>query len=179
MIAAHVANLFMGHGLISYGMPAYLLTDNGVQLVNTYFAIACSLLRIRHSTTTAYHLQTNIQANRFNESVPIHLRHYVAEHQIDLDTFEQPLTYAYNPQIFSSSKQTPFRLVLGQHLSGHTLLETGSALSTNVKAETSLQIMRLRLKAFIRSLQDKGDINVATVQQLHKQDYDLQIRVAT
>lgn len=45
------------------------------------------MLGINHLTATAYHTQTNRQADRFNKTLVERLRHYVAEHQNELHEY--------------------------------------------------------------------------------------------
>lgn len=51
--ATHVANLFMHQWLILYNISTYFLTNDGTQLVNRFFATLCTLLGVKHFTTTA------------------------------------------------------------------------------------------------------------------------------
>lgn len=92
--STHAANIFFEHWVIPYGIPKYLLTDNGPQFTSKFFAMICSLLGVKHLTTTAYHPQTKGQVEHYNKTIVTRLRHYVAEHQRDWDTLVQPLTYA-------------------------------------------------------------------------------------
>ena len=46
------------------------------------------------------------------------LQHYVEEHQRDWDEYIQPLTFAYNTQVYRSTETTPFDLVLTRPPSG-------------------------------------------------------------
>lgn len=62
-------------------MLKYILTDNGTQIVSKFFATMCPLLGIRHLESTAYHPQTNCQAERVKKTILLCFRHYDAEHQ--------------------------------------------------------------------------------------------------
>lgn len=42
--AMHVANVFMKHRLISYGIPTYLMAESRTQFVSKFFATVCALL---------------------------------------------------------------------------------------------------------------------------------------
>lgn len=68
-----------------YGMPETLLTDNGHPFTAKFFETVCGLLGIRHVLSTAYHSQTNGQAERFNRTLGIRFWHYVTEQQSDYD----------------------------------------------------------------------------------------------
>lgn len=110
--ANHVATAFLENWVISYEIPNYLLTDNGLQFVAKFFAAICLYMGLNQVTTTAYHPQTNGQTERYNKTIVARLRHYVAEHQSDWDVYVQPLTYDYHSQVHSSKKTTPFSLTL-------------------------------------------------------------------
>lgn len=64
----------MNHWLILYANPRYLRTDRGTKIFSRFSAKACALLGVKHSTTTAYHPQTNAQAEWFDKTVLTHLR---------------------------------------------------------------------------------------------------------
>ena len=61
-----VADAFVTHWVIPYGMPSHLLSDNGPQFVAKFFEAVCLLLGLNHVTTTAYHPQTNGKTERYN-----------------------------------------------------------------------------------------------------------------
>lgn len=79
--STHFANIFLHHWIVPYGIPSFLLTDNGTQFVFKFFADLCGFFGVRHLATTAYHLQPNGQAQRFNKTVVTRHRHYGAKHQ--------------------------------------------------------------------------------------------------
>lgn len=60
--AAHMANIFLDHWIVSFDISSYLLTDNGTRFRSKFFASICGYLGVKHLTTTAYHPQTNGQA---------------------------------------------------------------------------------------------------------------------
>ena len=110
-----VADAFLGMWIYPYGVPDYLLTDNGSQFISEFFERICAALGTTHLRTTAYHPATNGQAERYNRTLAQRLRHYVSEHQDDWDDFVQPLTYAYNMQVHKTTNTTPFALSLTRH----------------------------------------------------------------
>ena len=62
--APFVAAAFLNNWVMAYGIPDTILTDNGSQFVSEFFKTICYVLGIRRKTTTAYHPQTNGQADR-------------------------------------------------------------------------------------------------------------------
>ncbi len=47
-------------------MPAVIISDCGTQFTSSLWAALCSLLKIQHSHTTAYHPQSNGMVERFH-----------------------------------------------------------------------------------------------------------------
>ena len=64
--------------------------------------------------TTTYHPRANGQAERFNKTIVTALRHYVADHPKDWDLYSDLLTFGYNSQVHSSTRVSPFSLVLSR-----------------------------------------------------------------
>jgi transposase InsO family protein len=64
-----VAKAFCEHWVLVYGLPRYLLTDNGTQFTAKFFLAVCHDLGISKVFTTAYHPQTNGKVERFNRTI--------------------------------------------------------------------------------------------------------------
>ena len=62
-----------------YGAPDRILPDQGPQFTSNFFIAVKKMLRIETVRTTAYHSQTNGQAERYNRTMVTQLRHYVAD----------------------------------------------------------------------------------------------------
>lgn len=92
------------------------------------------------------------------------------------ETVAQPLTYAYNTRPSRQKKQAPFSLDLNRHPPRPTLLHFESFLSTEGYINTSLQVLRSRLRARIRASQTKTFASMASAQQRYKQNYDRQVQ---
>jgi len=107
-----VADAFVSHWVIPYGLPTYLLTDNGPQFVAKFFEAVCVTLSLNHVTTTAYHPQTNGQTERYNHTLATRLHIFTNENHKKWDRLIEPLTYAYNCQVHRTTNETPFSLVL-------------------------------------------------------------------
>lgn len=85
--------LQLGH-LVRY---TDVLTD-GKQSI-TQLKTPCNLYCMFGSQTfgdNCFSHQTNSQVKKFNKTVVVHLRNYVAKHQTDWDHYLQSLTYSYN-----------------------------------------------------------------------------------
>lgn len=140
--STNVAYIVFNDWVIPYGIPTYILTDNGTQLTSKSFATLCTHLGTKQLTTTAYHPQTNGQVERYNKTIVTRLRHYVAKNQRDWDIFVQPLTYAYRSQVHRSTNTTPFSLVLSGQPLGPASFENNSAFSSDTYYPTEPQALR-------------------------------------
>jgi hypothetical protein len=103
-----VAKAFCTHWVYAYGIPKFLLSDNGTQFTSKFFLEVCRELGIAKVFTTAYHPQTNGQVERFNRTILNALRAYVAKRQTDWDEYTPSLTFGYNSQVHASSGIAPF-----------------------------------------------------------------------
>ena len=170
--APQVAQAFLDSWVYPYGMPDTVLTDNGPQFTAKFFESVCGLLGIRHVLTTAYHPQTNGQAERFNRTLGIRLRHYVTEHQRDWDEFVQPLTYAYNMQVHRSTGTTPFDLVLTRHPPGISVSMPTSAVPPDRHTEpTTAQMKRITMRR-LRQVLARASEKMTQAQAQYKRHFD-------
>ncbi len=65
----------MFHGWISrFGVPAIITSDRGAQFTSSLWSAICSLLNIKHKTTTAFHPQSNGMVERFHRQLKNSLR---------------------------------------------------------------------------------------------------------
>lgn len=68
-ILANIAKLFPDHRIVSFEIPAYLLTDNGPRFVKSFLSFICSYPGLLHLITTAYYTQKNGQAERNKRTI--------------------------------------------------------------------------------------------------------------
>lgn len=113
--AAAVAQSFLENCVYPYRIPLYPLTNNRSSFVSKFFKAACSIIGVKHVTTTAYHLQTNGHAKRFNKILVDWLRQYVAKRQTRWHEIVQPLTNAYNIQAHRTTGIISIDSVLTRH----------------------------------------------------------------
>lgn len=113
--SSHVANVLFDSQVAPYGIPAYVLTDNGVQFTCKLFARLCIMLGVNDQTTTAYHPQTNGQEEQYIRAIVTRLGHYFAESQKHSFKNLQPLSFAYNTKVHKSTNSIPFSPVLSRH----------------------------------------------------------------
>lgn len=66
IISQYLETVLLDNWILPYGIPNYVLTDNGPQFVSKYFMTLCLFLGFKKLTNTAYHRQTNGQVERYN-----------------------------------------------------------------------------------------------------------------
>lgn len=118
---SHIASLIMDDPVIRCGKPTHVVTvtEYGMKFVSKVFGTLCFFNGAKLLPIMAYHLHTNGQAERCNNTIIARLHHsrlYVAEHLIDGNTIVQQLTYGDGAQLHFSIKFTHFSLVLSRHL---------------------------------------------------------------
>ena len=107
--ATVVAQTFFDGWVASgYGIPHFLLTDNGTQFLSKFFQTFCRTLGLKPVFTSAYRPSTNGQTERFNRTVVEFMCAYVSEHQRDWDELASIATYSYNTKPHPSTGFKPF-----------------------------------------------------------------------
>jgi Integrase zinc binding domain/Integrase core domain/Chromo (CHRromatin Organisation MOdifier) domain len=165
-----VAKAFCTHWVYAYGIPKFLLSDNGTQFTSKFFLEVCRELGIAKVFTTAYHPQTNGQVERFNRTILNALRAYVAKRQTDWDEYTPSLTFGYNSQVHASSGIAPFDLVLSRPPASLSV-ERSEGLEGNAPADEKQRFLQ-RLKGLVPLAQDR----LREAQRRYKLAFDRSVR---
>jgi hypothetical protein len=96
--------------------------------------------------TTAYHPQTNGQAERFNRTIINSLRGYVTERQGDWDEYTAAITFGYNCRIHASLGLARFELVLSRPPPLSTVVDRDPGTGHEDTPETAKLCFLKRLK---------------------------------
>ena len=123
--------------------------------------------------TTAYHPQTNGQAERYNRTLLSALRKYVAEDLRDWDKFANAITYGYNTQVHRSTGVAPFDLVLSRPPT-HLAVENTEQMD---KDSLSHRQQQSRFLQRIAALMNTASEKIKLAQMRYKADFDAHIRV--
>ena len=175
--APFIATSTLNHWILPYGIPESILTDNGSQFIAEFFKTVCYILGIKRKTTTAYHPQTNGQAERYNKTIAARLRHYVSEHQDNWDMFVQPLTYAYNNQVHASTGTTPFNLALSRSPPSPIFNDESTIAPLDDTVTPSSRTMRAHLLKRLSTMFDKADSISARARARYKRYADRSIKL--
>ena len=111
--APTLAKLYVTHIFPHYGIPKKIISDRGPQLISKFTKELCILLQIKQNISTAYHPQTDGQSERTNQSLKQYLRLYCGTKQNTWTTWLPLAQYVRNSWPHSTTKKTPFDLLMG------------------------------------------------------------------
>ena len=169
--ALSVSHAFVNHWVLHYGPPAVVLSDNGSQFTSKLLQYLCKMLKVKNAFTTAYHPQTNGQAERFNRTLLTGLRAFVSDHPKSCYEHSGLITYAYDTQVHSSSGIAPFELVLSEP-------PQGSVLRKELSEET-LKCPRSYKEQFreaIKRLAEVSAWNISRAQARYKRNFNKRVK---
>jgi Chromo (CHRromatin Organisation MOdifier) domain len=108
-----VAQLFAQHVVPHYGTPRKIISDRDTQFTSNFTTELCRILGIKQNISTAYHPQTDGQSERTNQSLEQYLRLVCANDQKAWARWLPMAQYVRNSWPSSTTKKTPFELLLG------------------------------------------------------------------
>lgn len=76
-LASYVVTILYDDWIIPYGIPSFLLTDDGAQFVAELFEIMYLEVKVKPLTMVAYHLQKNGKVKRYSKILSAQLCHYM------------------------------------------------------------------------------------------------------
>ena len=100
--------------LTRWGVPHFILSDQGSQFVSAVFRETCAKWNLRQKLTTAYHPQTNL-TERVNRTLKTMIASYVTNHK-HWDKHLPAFRFALNSAVHESTGVTPAELNLGRTL---------------------------------------------------------------
>ena len=109
------ANIIIDEVICRYGMPTFILSDNGPQFIAELFSETCKLLGIRRKLTATYHPQTNM-TERVNRTLKQQIRIYAQQNQKTWDKEIQKLAFAIRTSVNETTGETPAFLNFGRDL---------------------------------------------------------------
>ena len=90
-----------------HGCPERLLSDRGPAFIGELMTEITHELEIHVLKTSAFHLQTNGQTERFNRTLMNMLAMYTEAHQKDWDTYLPYVLHAYRTSVHTSTGEIP------------------------------------------------------------------------
>jgi len=107
-----VAELYATHVFPHYGIPLKVISDRDPHFDSAFTTNLCKLLGIRQNISTAYHLQTDGQSERTNQSLEMYLQLYCDTQQHEWAKLLPMAQYVRNSWPSSTTKQIPFNTLI-------------------------------------------------------------------
>ena len=112
--ADEVVHAFISTVVYRHGAVGWLISDNGREFVNKFFAQVAQLLNIKHTTITEYNPRANGLAENHMRTMKDALSIYCDESQKDWDSHLRGVTMSYNTTINSQTGFTPYFMLYGR-----------------------------------------------------------------
>ena len=111
--AEQFGNLFIPTVFCSFGVRSSIVSNQGSIFMSIFWSAFCHYLCFKRRLSTAFHLQTNSQTERQNQTLKQYLRAYVNYQQDNWARLLPMAEYAYNNAVNSSISLTPFKALIG------------------------------------------------------------------
>ena len=105
---ATAAKNYLDHVYKHYGLPVKIISNRDPRFVSSFWKELLSALKIRSAMSTAYHPQTDGQAERTNQEIELYLRIYCANYPDTWSDHLPIIQFAHNNRLHSVTKNTPF-----------------------------------------------------------------------
>ena len=115
MNAEGTARLYCQEIFKHHGWPRVIISDRDTRFKDDFFRALCTQLQTRQQMSSAYHHETNGQAERMNRVLEETLRHFVSDKMDDWDDLLPAAEFAINNSHQQSIGTTPFYLCYGYH----------------------------------------------------------------
>ncbi len=130
--AINFATLFLHQIFRLHGLPITIVSDRDPRFTSSFWTAFTKMVNITRSLSTAYRPQTDGQTERTNRTLGAYLRAFCFKHPQQWCHFLPLAEFSYNNSIHTSTGQSPFFTVYGQH----PLLQISSPIpATNVTAQ--------------------------------------------
>lgn len=111
--STNVAEILINEIFARYGLPRYILSDNGPQFVSNLFQEFCRIMTIKRKLTTNYHPQTNM-SERVNRTLKPLIAIFAQNRPHSWDKEIQQLAFAIRTSINETTGDTPAFLMFGR-----------------------------------------------------------------
>jgi len=114
-----VAKLYLQHVVPHYGLPKKIISDRDTWFTSNFTKELCRILGIKQNISTAYHPQTDGQSERTNQLLEQYLHIVCGKDQHAWAEWLPLAQYIHNSWQSSTTKKTPYELILGYTPSVH------------------------------------------------------------
>ena len=109
---AKVTLTFLRHIVLLYGIPQFIVTDQGSQFMSDIFRL-CKLLKLNKLNTTAYHPESNGALERTHKTIVEYLRCFCNPRGNNWDKWLPFPCFVYNTTPHTMTKCTPYEVLFG------------------------------------------------------------------
>ncbi|XP_019197183.1 PREDICTED: uncharacterized protein LOC109191059 [Ipomoea nil] len=109
----NVANFLHVHIVYRFGIPRYILTDNGKPFDNKLMDKICKLFDFKQRNSSAYYAAANALAEAFNKTLCNLLKKVVSKSKRDWHDRMEEALWAYRTTYRTPTQSTPYSLVNG------------------------------------------------------------------
>jgi len=111
--ATLTAQNYIDHVYQCFGLPDSFLSDHGPQFSSQVFREMARLLGIKTLRSTAYHPQTDGETERVNQELEIYFQIFCSNNPETWKQLNSLMEFSHNQKVHSTTKQTPFYLMMG------------------------------------------------------------------
>jgi len=105
---------FLRHIVLLYGIPQFIVTDQGSQFMSDIFRRLCKLLKLNKLNTTAYHPESNEALERTHKTIVEYLRCFCNPRGNNWDKWLPFPCFVYNTTPHTMTKFTPYEVLFGR-----------------------------------------------------------------
>ncbi|KAF7146064.1 hypothetical protein RHSIM_Rhsim04G0187600 [Rhododendron simsii] len=109
----NVVNFIRTHLIFRYGVPRYIITDNGKSFYNSAVTRLCQKFGFKQHASTMYNPPANGLAEAFNKTLGSLLKKVVAKARRDWPERMEEALWAYRTTYRTPTQATPYLLVYG------------------------------------------------------------------
>ncbi|KAL0455600.1 UNVERIFIED_CONTAM: hypothetical protein Slati_0899200 [Sesamum latifolium] len=109
----NVANFIRTNIIYSYGVPRYIITDNGKPFCNSLIDKLCQKFGFKQRNSSMYYVAANGLAEAFNKTLCSLLKKVVAKSKRDWHERIGEALWAYRTTVRMPTQSTPYTLVYG------------------------------------------------------------------
>ncbi|XP_015077301.1 uncharacterized protein LOC107021202 [Solanum pennellii] len=109
----NVANFIRVNIIYRFGVPRYIITDNGKPFDNKLMNKICDLFDFKHRKSSMYHAAANGLAEAFNKTLCNLLKKVVSKSKRDWHEIMEEALWAYRTTYRTPTQATPYSLAFG------------------------------------------------------------------
>ncbi|KAL4153815.1 hypothetical protein QTP88_001648 [Uroleucon formosanum] len=161
-----VAQHFVTKFVCLHGIPQSLVTDCGTEFLSNVFKEVCKLLKIRQTSTTPYHPQSNGSLERSHRSLAEYLRDFIGKDELNWDTRIPYAIFCHNSTVHSATKFQPYHLVYGNSV------KIPTSLTNEPEPQYNYNDYQYEVKRQMQEAQALARSNLLEAKSKSKKQYD-------